>query len=354
MNEWLMSHTFLTLPIYQWASVAVLSLLYFFLILGSWNYLIAKLSDLSLKTPSKFDDLLIEVLRVTHKATFVFLAILLGMRFFDLSEKWFNRLDHATFIVIGIQVTIWLTKGIDLWGNGKLINRDGDVPNPVIIGMLSWIFRAVVWSVLLLTLLANVGVNITAFVASLGIGGVAVALAVQNILSDLFASLSIGLDKPFVIGDFIVFGSVAGTVERIGLKSTHIRSVNGEQIVCSNTELLKNTIQNYKRMSKRRVLFTFGVRYDTDPDCLAQIPELIKSYIEKIDIATFDRAHFKSFGDQNLEFEVVYMLDTNDFNTYMDIQQSLNLFILRELKKLEVDFMPNVNFISLNDDQKVN
>ncbi len=354
MNEWLMSHTFLTLPIYQWAAVGVLSLLYFFLMLGSWNYLIAKLSDLSLKTPSKFDDLLIEVLRVTHKATFVFLALLLGMRFFDLSEKWVNRLDHVTFIVIGIQVTIWLTKGIDLWGSGKLINRDGDVPNPVIIGMLSWIFRAAVWSVLLLTLLANVGVNITAFVASLGIGGIAVALAVQSILSDLFASLSIGLDKPFVIGDFIVSGNITGSVERIGLKSTHIRSINGEQIVCSNTELLKSTIHNYKRMSKRRVSFTFGVSFDTDPDCLERIPELIKSYIEKIDIATFDRAHFKTFGAQNLEFEVVYILDTDNFNAYMDIQQSLNLFIMRELKKLKVDFMPNMNFISLNNERRVN
>lgn len=354
MNEWLMSHTFLTLPIYQWVTVVVLSLLYFFLILGSWNYLITKLSNLSLKTPSKFDDLLIEVLRVTHKATFVFLALLLGMRFFDLSEKWLARLDHVTFIVIGIQVTIWLTKGIGLWGSGKLTNRDGDVPNPVIIGMLSWIFRAAVWSVLLLTLLANVGVNITAFVASLGIGGVAVALAVQSILSDLFASLSIGLDKPFVIGDFIVFGNVAGTVERIGLKTTHIRSQNGEQIVCSNTELLKSTIHNYKRMSKRRVSFTFGVSYDTDPDYLEQIPDMIKSYIEKIDKANFERAHFKTLGAQNLEFEVVYMLDTDNFNAYMDIQQSLNLFIMRELKKLKVDFMPNVNFISLNNDLRVN
>lgn len=348
MNEWLMSHTFLTLPVYQWGAVVALSLLYFFLILGLWNYLITKLSNFSLATHSKFDDLLIEVLRDTHKATFVFLAVLLGMRFFDLSDKWFNRLDHLTFIVIGIQATIWLTKGIGLWGSGQLTNRDGEVPNPVIVGMLSWIFRVAVWSVLLLTLLANFGVNITAFIASLGIGGIAVALAVQSILSDLFASLSIGLDKPFVIGDFIVFGNVAGTVERIGLKTSHIRSINGEQIVCGNTELLKNTIQNYKRMSKRRVSFTFGVRYDTDPDSLEQIPELIKSYIEKIDIATFDRAHFKTFGAQKLEFEVVYILDTNNFNAYMDIQQSINLFIMREIKKLKIDFMPNMNFISLN------
>jgi small-conductance mechanosensitive channel len=219
----------------------------------------------------------------------------------------------------------------------------------VITVMLAWIFKAVVWSVLLLTVLANVGVNITAFVASLGIGGVAVALALQNILSDLFASLSIGLDKPFVIGDFIIFGEVMGTVERVGLKTTHIRSLNGEQVICSNTELLKNTIRNYKRMSQRRVAFTFGVSYATEPDQLEKIPTMIKDYLEKVENARFDRAHFKAFGNTTLEFEVVYILNTDNFNLYMDIQQALNLAIMRELKAMGVEFaLPGISLVGLH------
>jgi small-conductance mechanosensitive channel len=202
---------------------------------------------------------------------------------------------------------------------------------------------------LLLTVLANMGVNVTAFIASLGIGGVAVALAVQNILGDLFASLSIGLDKPFVIGDFVIFGDVLGTVERVGLKTTHIRSLDGEQIVCSNAEILKKTIHNYKRMSTRRVLFNFGVSYATSPDQLEQIPQMIKALVEKFENARFDRAHFKGFGSTTLDFEVVYILDTGDFNLYMDIQQSLNLSIMRELKNLGVEFaLPGISLVGLH------
>src|SRR5687768_1043483 len=204
MHEWLLAHTFFNLPAYQWVIAGFLTLFYFFLILSIWKLVILKLRDFSAKTLNRIDDVIIEVLQATQKWIFALFALLLGIRYLDLPEKWLDRLDHVTFIVLGLQIAIWVSKGITLWASGTLLNRDGEVPNPVITTMLAWIFKAVVWSVLLLTVLANVGVNITAFVASLGIGGVAIALAVQNILSDLFASLSIGLDKPFVIGDFII------------------------------------------------------------------------------------------------------------------------------------------------------
>jgi len=349
MHQWLLNHTFLNLPSYQWVIAGVLTLLYFFLLLSAWKLLIVKLKSWAVKTQNGIDDLVIDVLLATQKWIFALMALLLGIRYLTLPEKWLDRLDHVTFIVIGLQVAIWVTKGITLWANSQLLTRDGDVPNPVITTMLSWIFKATIWSILLLTILANVGVNITAFVASLGIGGVAVALAVQNILSDLFASLSIGLDKPFVIGDFIIFGDVMGNVERVGLKTTHIRSLNGEQVVCSNTELLKNTIRNYKRMSQRRIAFTFGVSYATEPDQLERIPEIIKQYLKKVENARFDRAHFKAFGNTSLEFEVVYFLNTDDFNLYMDVQQSLNLSIMRELKSLGVQFaLPGISLVGLH------
>lgn len=343
MREWFLNYTFLTFPLIKWLTVLGLSFFYFFILLTVWQLIISKLKKITLITSNKFDDVILEVMQSTKKLTFAALAVLFAVRFFDLSLKWSNRLDHLTFIIIGIQVAIWATKGISIWSKNRLIARDGETPNPVIISMLSWVIKAVVWSILLLTLLANLGVNITAFVASLGIGGVAVALAVQSILSDLFASLSIGLDKPFEIGDFIIFGDVMGNVELIGLKTTHIRSLNGEQIICSNTELLKNTIHNYKRMSKRRVAFNFGVSYGTHADDLEKIPNIIKRHLESFKEVHFDRAHFKGFGTQTLDFEVVYIIDTDNFNLYMDIQQSLNLALIRELKRLNIDYVPTIN-----------
>src|SRR5687767_11472009 len=146
--------------------------------------------------------------------------------------------------------------------------------------LLSWSLRTVLWAVVLLAMLSNMGVNITAFVASLGVGGIAVALAVQNILGDLFASLSIAVDKPFEVGDFIVVGGVSGTVEHVGVKSTRIRALSGEQVVISNTDLLKQTVSNYKRLTQRRIVFKFGVTYDTTPEQAEAIPGLVKRIIE--------------------------------------------------------------------------
>ncbi|WP_158695521.1 mechanosensitive ion channel family protein, partial [Cronobacter malonaticus] len=152
-----------------------------------------------------------------------------------------------------------------------------------------------IWAVMLLSILANAGVNITALVASLGVGGIAIALAVQTVLSDVFASLSIGFDKPFEIGDFIVFNDVSGTIEHIGLKTTRIRSLSGEQIVCANAILLQQTIHNYKRMQTRRIVFTFGVSLATPPEKLRQIGPMVKSIIEQSGDTRFDRAHFATF-----------------------------------------------------------
>src|SRR5690606_13671571 len=178
--------------------------------------------------------------------------------------------------------------------------------------IISWMFKTVFWSILLLAVLSNMGVDITAFVASLGVGGIAVALAVQNILGDVFASLSIGLDKPFEVGDFIISGEIIGSVELIGLKTTHIRSLHGEQVVISNTELLKRVIQNYKRMAVRRVEFGFGIPYGTPIEKIEQIPPILKRIVEGAGDLRFDRAHFKGFGANSLEFVVVYILNSGD------------------------------------------
>ena len=204
--------------------------------------------------------------------------------------------------------------------------------------VMSWALRTVLRAVVLLAVLSNVGVNITAFVASLDMSGIAVALAVQSIPGDLFASLSIAMDKPFEVGNFIGIDSFVGTVQFIGLKSTRISSLNGEQIIISNTDLLKQVVKNYKRMEERRIVFKFGVTYSTTQEQAEAIPEIARRLVEDNDKLRFDRAHFQGFGDSSLDYEVVYIVKEPGYNTYMDAQQTLILQLMRELAALGVDF----------------
>ena len=194
------------------------------------------------------------------------------------------------------------------------------------------------WSVILLLALDNLGFNITTLVAGLGISGIAIALAVQNILGDLLASLSIVLDKPFVLGDLIIVDEHIGYVEHIGLKTTRVRSLYGEQLIFSNNDLLQSRIRNFKRMAERRVIFTIGVTYQTEVEKLEKIPGIIKEIIDKQDKARFDRAHFKTFADFSLNFEIVFWIIGSNYNLYMDILQSINLQIYRRFAEETIEF----------------
>jgi small-conductance mechanosensitive channel len=192
--------------------------------------------------------------------------------------------------------------------------------------------------VILILILDQLGFDVTTLVASLGIGGIAVALAVQNILSDLFGSLSIALDKPFLMGDFVVVGDIAGTVEHVGLKTTRIRALTGEQVVVANADLLGSRIHNYKRMDQRRIVFGFGVTYDTPADKLERLPGIVREIIEAQEHARFDRAHFKAFGASSLDYEVVYFVTVADYNRFMDTQQGINLALVRHLAAEGIEF----------------
>jgi small-conductance mechanosensitive channel len=175
-------------------------------------------------------------------------------------------------------------------------------------------------------------------IAGLGVGGIAVALAAQNILGDLFASLSIVVDKPFVVGDFIVIDDFLGTVDRIGLKTTRLRSLSGEQLIFSNADLLKSRIRNYRFMRERRIVFSFGVEYETPLPALETIPGTVREIIEAQERTRFDRAHFKSYGASALDFEVVYYVLVPEFNTYMDIQQAINFELFRRFADAGIGF----------------
>ncbi|WP_082485753.1 MULTISPECIES: mechanosensitive ion channel family protein [unclassified Acidovorax] len=281
-----------------------------------------------------------DVLAGTSRLLVLLVALLVGANFLDLPLRWETRLSQLWFVAVALQLGLWGMRAIGL-GVGRYVQRhssSGMTQVSASATLLSWGLRTLLWSVVALAILSNLGVNITAFIASLGVGGIAVALAVQNILGDLFASLAIAVDKPFEVGDFIVVGNVSGTVQVIGLKTTRIRSLQGEQIVMSNTDLLKQTISNYRMLEKRRIVFQFGVSYATTPEQAEAIPGVVRRLIEAHPELRLDRVHFKSFGESSLQYEVVYIVQDPAFNLYMDLQQSINLALMREFKAMGVAF----------------
>jgi small-conductance mechanosensitive channel len=281
------------------------------------------------RTRTDLDNMLVEVIEATHGWLFVLVGIGTGAMLLDLPGA--TRLILRTVLIIGL----WIQAG--LWGNrliAHLLKRllqgrqQGDASAATTASALSVVGRAVMWAIVVLLALNNIpGVQIDTLIASLGIGGVAVALAVQSILGELFASFSIVLDKPFEIGDFIIVDDMLGTIEHIGLRSTRVRSLSGEQLVISNSDLLSSRIRNYKQMQERRVVFSIGVTYDTPHEKVKAIPMILRQAVEVMKLTRFDRAHFKSYGDFSLIFEVVYYVLSADYNIYMDIQQEINLRI---------------------------
>lgn len=281
----------------------------------------------------------VEIVGGTRRSIMFLVAIFVGARALDLPAKIDATLTTVTAVALLLQTTLWALEAFNVWVTRyEQRARARDAGDATIVGLISFVGRTAICAIAALMILDNLGFNITTLVASLGIGGIAIALAVQNVLADLFASLSIGLDKPFVVGDFIIVGDMMGTVEHVGLKTTRLRSLSGEQLIFSNTDLLQSRIRNYKRMYERRIVFTFGVLYDTPRDALGRLPGIVREIIESQDGVRFDRAHFFSFGDSSLDFEVVYYVLDADFNHYMDIQQAINLAMIDRFVELGVAF----------------
>lgn len=298
-----------------------------------------RVTDWAARTTGSVDDAVAAMLNATGRWFIVVVGLLLGAQALSLPEAGTTALARALGLAVILQAGLWLNAGLHGWLHvyvGRRRNADANAATTAAI--LGFVARIVLWSLVLLMLLDNLGFNVTALVASLGIGGIAVALAAQSILGDVFASLAIALDRPVVIGDFIVVGEVMGTVERVGLKTTHLRSLSGELIVLPNNDLLSSRIRNYKRMFERRVLFGFGVTYQTPPESLQRIPGLVRELVERQELARFDRAHLAVFGPSALEFEVVYFVRDPDYNRHMDIQQQILLGLIRALDEAGVEF----------------
>lgn len=294
---------------------------------------------LARKTHAHWDDMVVAALGHTKSIFILILSLVVGGQTLSLPKESVALLHTVFVFSLLIQAALWLHSSMNFFLQ-RIVRKkgEGDRSTVTTVHALGLVGKCLLWTALVLLLLENAKVNITALVTGLGIGGIAIALAVQNVLGDLLAALSIMLDKPFVVGDFIVVGELAGTVEHIGLKTTRLRSLSGELLVLSNSDLLKSRIHNYQHMSERRILFSVGVVYSTSQDSLAQIPAIIKEVVSAQSSARFDRAHFKNFGDSSLNFEIVYYVLSPDYNVYMDTQQAINLGLNQRFTQLDIEF----------------
>lgn len=331
-----------------WLYAAGSAVVLFLLLRLLFGVLQRRLASISKKTSTVADDLIAAGLESTKGFILLVVSVWGAAQWLELgdAEMFF---DYALLVAVVFQLALWANRMVSAYIVFYTDSRREDNPAAVsVVQGVSFLVRVVIWSIALLLVIDNLGYDVTALVAGLGISGIAVALALQNILGDLFASLSIVLDKPFVIGDFIIVGDLLGVVEKIGLKTTRVRSLSGEQLIFSNGDLLNSRIRNFKRMQERRVAFGFGVLYQTTPDQLEAIPPMVGEVIEAQEGARFDRAHFKAFGESSFDYEVVYYINTPDYNAYMDCQQAINLGICRSFAERGIEFAYPTRTIYMN------
>jgi small-conductance mechanosensitive channel len=304
------------------------------------SVVVSRLAKIAKGTATHWDDVVTDALGRTKGFVLLFLSVFLASLTLTLPARLESVLEHLVVIVLLVQVGIWVSAGISQWIALTRERRAAeDAAAVMTMNVIGIAMRIALWSMVLLLALDNLGIDVTALVAGLGVGGIAVALALQNILGDLFASLSIVLDRPFVLGDFLIVDDKLGSVEEIGLKTTRVRSLSGEQLVFSNTDLLNSRIRNFGRMFERRVVFEIGVTYQTPRESLRSIPGMIRRAVEKHgEKVRFDRSHFKEYGDYSLVFETVYYVSGPDYNTYMDIQQTVNFSLHEQFEAEGIDF----------------
>lgn len=311
---------------------------------------LARLSDASAHRPVA--EVLRQTLARTSRLAVLATALLIGLSVLDLPAPWSLRVRHLWFITLGLQLALYLHRAMAVAAQRyfRRHTHSGAEDEQVTVAhtLIIWVLQSSVWVIFLLAALANLGIDVSTFVASLGIGGIAIALAVQNVLGDLFASLSIAVDKPFEVGDSISVAGFAGKVEHVGLKTTRVRADSGEQIVIANAELLKNTLRNFKRMSTRRVQFALNINPTTPAALASKVPGALRAIVEKQPGLRFERAHLKTLDQGFLAYEVVYHVEDADYGHYMDAQQTILLEIMRILQQLDISTAPRAQPVQLS------
>jgi len=303
--------------------------------------LVSRIGAIAARTSNQVDDMIVELIRDTRMWIIVALALFAGLTQLAMPDRIAKYLEAAAKLAILWQAAVWGASAITFWLKHYLTHRttSQDRASIAMINAMGVGAKVLLWVLIVLTALKSVfGVEITAWITGLGVTGIAIALAVQNILGDLLAALAIVFDKPFDVGDTIGIDNITGTVEHIGLKTTRVRSVSGEQIIVGNADLLKSRLRNYRRMYQRRAVFNLDVTFDTQPEILERLPGIVEQIITSQSPVKFDRCHVASFGESAIRLEAVYFVLDPDYKRYMDIQQAINLEILRRFASERVSF----------------
>jgi len=309
--------------------------------------IIRRIKSFAQKTQTTIDDFILEVSEKTLIPLAYFGVVYFAIKQLTLSPTIERLLDSLGIVILTIQASR-LALALSIYFIQSMWLKKESAETVRKSKSIFTVIKVVVWGLAVVFILDNLGFNVSAVIAGLGIGGVAVALAAQTILGDLFNYFVIFFDKPFEEGDFIIIDQYLGVIEHIGIKTTRVRSLSGEQLVFSNSDLTSSRIRNYKRMQKRRVLFKVGVTYQTSLEKLKKIQGIIKGIIQNIEDTVFDRAHFQSFGDFSLNIEVVYYVLSSDYNKYMDVQQRINFGIKEAFEKEGIDFAYPTQTLYLN------
>lgn len=291
------------------------------------------------KTSTIVDDTFVQSVKNIRILFFILFSAYLATKFTDLGKP-FERIVSSVFIIAIIYEAVKFFQSVGVYFIKKFweMNSDKEEDTTNAVNGLSLILKIVIWSIGFLLILTNLGFEISALIASLGVSSIAVAFALQSILADIFSSFSIYLDTPFKVNDFIIVGTDMGVVKKIGIKTTRLLTLQGEELIISNHELTSTRIRNFKQMEKRRIVFHIGVTYNTPAEKLKKIPEIIKEIITSVEGVTFDRSHFQKFADFSLNFETVYYVENGDYMVYMDKQQDINLQIFEKFQSEGIEF----------------
>lgn len=300
-------------------------------------YILRKLKKAAEKTETDIDDTLIKIVQSLRPPFYYFLAFYFSTYYIVVSDIFKKVVEGMLFLFIVYQIIVVTQILIDYVLEKWIDKRADDMGSRVAMENIGKFAKFIVWVLGLLLILSNLGINVTSLIAGLGVGGVAIAFALKEILADLFSSFAIYFDKPFKIGDFIKIGNDGGTVVKIGIMTTRLQTPQGEELVMSNQELISSRVQNFKKMEERRGLFTIGVAYETPVEKLRAIPSDIKSIIESVENIRFDRAHFKQFDDSALTYEIVFYVNSNDYASFMDAQQEINLKIVEKFREKGIE-----------------
>lgn len=325
-----------TVGAYAVATVTFLAVAFGFLL--ARRVVLARLKALAELTSTDVDDVAVELLGMIRSPECYLTGFFVATRPLVFAPQVDHVLRSVVIVVLAYRALTMLRALVDYGVRRAMTGPDSDQSRKDMAKTVSVVLHGLLWVLAAVFVLDNLGINVSSMIAGLGIGGVAVALAAQAVLGDLFSALAIYLDKPFVVGDFVIVDDFLGTVERIGIKTTRLRSLSGELLVMGNSKLTSSTIRNFKKMRERRVVFKFGLLYSTPAPALAEMPAVVKTLVEQDKLLRFDRAHFMSLGESSLDFEVVYYVGDPDYNKYMDSHQRVLINLVGEVRKRGLDF----------------